>query len=474
MKYAIVGAGLAGLTAAYELNKHDSSAQIDVYEAADRIGGKLFTVPFASGPTDMGAEAFLNLRPDIKEFVAELGLSDSLRYPSGLGSLVYSGEELHPLPRGGAMGIPATAAEIRELISADTAARIDAEGNQEPIAWTVGQDLSVGELVRQRYGDDVVDHVLSSLLGGVYSCQADDLGVRATIPALAATFDAMVEAGEKVTLSGAVKKMNEQRATARAARSDAPATEPTPIFATFDGGYATFYEALAERSGARIFVDAFITGLQRCEDGLRLTGGEDEVYDKVIMATPAPTTALLLKQHNPAAAAAAKQVELAGSVVVGMKFDDATGLPDNSGILIAADEPNVHTKAFTLSSKKWPHLAARGGALVRASFGRYGDDSYLRTDEDQLVDWALDDLQAITGFDGRAAGLSEIYTQYWYGGIPRYSHTHLDTVAAVQEALAHDADVAVTGAWVGGVGVPAVVAHARSTARALLGVHERP
>ena len=58
MHIAIIGAGLAGLTCAYELR--GSGHEVDVYEATDRIGGKLYTVAFEGGPTDMGAEAFLS------------------------------------------------------------------------------------------------------------------------------------------------------------------------------------------------------------------------------------------------------------------------------------------------------------------------------------------------------------------------------------------------------------------------------
>src|SRR5699024_11217127 len=60
-------------------------------------------------------------------------------------------------------------------------------------------DLSIGQLVRERYGDEVVDRIVSSLLGGVYSCLADDLGVRATVPHLAEALDSLAQAGEKVT-----------------------------------------------------------------------------------------------------------------------------------------------------------------------------------------------------------------------------------------------------------------------------------
>ncbi|WIM68025.1 protoporphyrinogen oxidase [Corynebacterium breve] len=462
MKFAIIGAGLAGLTSAYELRKQDKDAVIDVYEATDRIGGKLFTVPFEAGPTDMGAEAFLARRKDAVEFFTELGLADSLVHPSGLRSLVYSGGETKELPAGGVMGIPAQSEPVAHLISTETAARIDDEANQDGIDWPVGGDMNVGQLMRERYGADLVDHVVSALLGGVYSCAADDLGIRATIPQLAEEFDRLAEAGEKITLSGAVKNLE-------AARPKPAGGKPAPVFGTFRGGYAEAYEALAEQSGADIYVDAFISGVEKTAPGYRITGGEDKVYDRLIIATPAPTTALLLKNIAPEASAALKAVKLADSVVVGMRFASAEGLPENSGVLVASDEDGVHAKAFTFSSKKWPHLGERGGALVRASFGRFGDNTALRADEDDLVDWALDDLQTITGFDGREAGLEEIYVQRWFGGLPRYDETHLATVAKVKQLIDDQPTLALTGAWSGGVGVPAVIADAKAAAARVAG-----
>ncbi|WP_460490752.1 protoporphyrinogen oxidase, partial [Corynebacterium nasicanis] len=432
-RYAIIGAGLAGLTAAWEIRQSDPDALIDVFEAEDRIGGKLHTVPFDSGPTDMGAEAYLALRSDATDFFTGLGLGDDLVSPSGARSLVYSGGELHPLPGGGVMGIPASSAPVRDLVSAETAARIDAEGEAPAIDWEVGQDASVGTLVTERYGAEVTDHLVSALLGGVYSCAAEDLGIRATVPQLAAALDELAESGQKVTLSAAVQ-LCESRRTPRD-----PGSTPTPVFAAFRHGYAQVYEALAEQAQADIHLDAFVAGIARDLRGYHLKGpgvSPEAPYDRLLVTTPAPTTAVLLREVAPEASAALRAVQLASSVVVGMKFDSAAGLPDNSGILVAVDEPGVRAKAFTFSSKKWPHLGARGGALVRASFGRFGDDALVRAEEDVLVDAALDDLEHITGFDGRAAGLSEIYVQRWFGGLPRYDETHLATVAAVREGVA--------------------------------------
>ncbi|MBK4144002.1 protoporphyrinogen oxidase [Corynebacterium macginleyi] len=454
MRIAIIGAGLAGLTAAYELRQHD----VEVFEAAGRIGGKLYSVPFNDGPTDMGAEAFLARRRDAVDFFHTLGLAGSLVDPSGLRSLVYSGE-LKALPQGGVMGIPSHSAPVAHLVSQDTARRID---NEQPFDWTVGGDVSVGELVRRQYGGDLVDRVVSALLGGVYSCTADDLGLRATIPTLADALDALATSGP-VTLSAAVRSVEE-------ARGDNPSAGG-PVFQTFSGGYAELYETLAEKSHAKIFVDTFISEIVREGDKFRLAGapGDSALFDRVLVATPAPTAARLLSKVTAEAATRLKGVKLAASAVVGLKFESdidpsGTALPQNSGILVATDQDDVHAKAFTLSSRKWPHLAQRGGALVRASFGRFGDDAIVSAAEDTLVDYALDDLQHLTGFDGRATGVTEIFTQRWFGGLPRFDATHLETVAAVRDALSQSPGVDVTGAWAGGVGVPAVIADARAAA----------
>lgn len=464
MNIAIIGAGLAGLTAAYELRARENDLKVDVYEATDRLGGKLHTVAFEAGPTDMGAEAFMARRQDAVEFFTELGFTDSLVEPSGLRSLVWVDGEARALPTGGVMGIPSTSETVKHLVSEDTAQRIDTEAEREGFDWEVGGDVNVGKLVRERYGDEVVDNIVSSLLGGVYSCTADDLGVRATIPQLAEEFDRLAADGP-VHLSTAVANLERSR-------REMP-TGQGAVFKTFRDGYQELYETLAEKSGADIYIDAFISAISLEGSAeapkYRLKGGEDKAYDHVILAVPAPTAALLLKDIAPEASEALKTVKLANSAVVGMRFATDEGLPQNSGVLVSTGAEDVHAKAFTFSSRKWPHLAERGGALVRASFGRFGDNVAITASEDDLVDWALDDLETITGFDGRAAGLEEIYVQRWLGGLPRFDENHLATVSKVRSLLLDEpkaSHISLTGAWAGGVGVPAVIADARAVAAA--------
>lgn len=463
MRIAIIGAGLAGLTAAYKLHQLHPDASIQVFEAAERIGGKLHTVAFQTGPVDMGAEAFIAFRQDAVDFFTSLGLADSLRTPSGLPSLLYSGGKTHAMPANTVMGIPASSKGLEGLIDADTCARIDAESLAPDLHWDEG-DQSLGKVIRERYGDQVVDRVVSALQGGVYSSSSDDLGIRATVPELAHSLDRLKDSGQRVTLSGAVQAILDDREARNKARGYKPA-----VFSTFAGGYAELYEALAEKSGAEIYVDCFISSVKRSGSQYVLAGAPDSTpVDYVMFATPAPTTAMLVRDVAPELAAELKKIQLASSVVVGMRFATDEGVPDNSGVLVAADEPSVTAKAFTFSSKKWPHLPTDGGSLIRASFGRFGDDSIVRMGEDELVDLALDDLQTITGFDGRAAGLEEIYLQRWFGGLPVYGPEHLKTVAAAKALLSEIPNFGAVGAWLDGVGVPATISSSLQAAERLV------
>lgn len=57
MKVLVVGAGFAGLAAADELAR--SGVEVEVFEARDRVGGRVWSVPFAGATVERGAEFIL-------------------------------------------------------------------------------------------------------------------------------------------------------------------------------------------------------------------------------------------------------------------------------------------------------------------------------------------------------------------------------------------------------------------------------
>ncbi|MFT3715066.1 MAG: protoporphyrinogen oxidase [Gordonia sp. (in: high G+C Gram-positive bacteria)] len=449
MKVAVVGGGVSGLTAAHELRRRlGAHAGIDVYESSERPGGLLCTRTIGGQPFDVGAEAFIVRRPEAVELVAQLGLSGEVVSPGPLRPAIWSQGRLHAVPAPAVMGIPATAGSLGDLIDDDERAAIEAEARR-PLDWAPGAPVSVGALVRDRFGDGVVARSVDPMLGGVYSALADDLGLAETVPALAVALD-----DGAPSLTAAVGSL-----------TSAPKATG-PVFGTLRGGYRRLVDALVSAGGATVLLDAPVTGITPDGAGYTVdTGHRSARYDAVVVAVPPWNAAPLLSVIAPESSALLEAVEPAGSAVVACVLEPGSPQPEHSGILVASDA-DTFSKAVTLSTRKWPHLDASGSPALRVSFGRLGDP--VTVDDRTLIDRATADLERFFAAVGLAApAVADVAVQRWPRGIPHYGPGHLTAMAEAVAALPRG--IGLAGAALGGVGVPACIRAARSAADAVAG-----
>lgn len=450
-RVAVVGGGVSGLAAAYRLRRLlGPAAEITVMEKSTRLGGALRTEALAGVGYDVGAEAFLVRRPEAVALVAELGLGGEVVHPSSAEPTVRAGGRTVPLPSGTLLGLPASATSVTEVLSPAGLARLAAEP-ELPLRWEPGQDASVGELLRRRAGDEVVDRLVDPLLGGVYAGRADGLGLRPTMPMLAAALD-----------DGAPSLL----AAARRALPT-PAAAPVPVFGTLRGGLSRLVDTMADAAAIELRLGAPVRGLARRAAGWRVeigSAGAPRAHDvdAVVLAVPPPGLRRLLADVSPAAAAAAAGIELASSVVVGLALPAAAAeaLSASSGVLVAAGELAV-VKAFTYSTRKWALARGEGVLLLRASLGRAGEASALRRDDSELVRAVRNDLAALTGVTAEPV---DTVVARWGGGLPQYAVGHRDRVAAIERAVHASPGLAVAGAALHGVGIAACIATADAAA----------
>jgi protoporphyrinogen/coproporphyrinogen III oxidase len=461
-RVAVVGGGVSGLAAAYRLRARlGDAASITVFEAASELGGKLRTVEVAGRRCDVGAEAFLARRPEAVSLIKEVGLADQLVHPTSARSSLRAGGRRVPMPGGTVMGVPGSVEAVADVLSERGRERVAAEPGLPPVSLD-GQDIALGELLRARFGDELVDRLVDPLLGGVYAGGADGLGLRATVPALAAALD-----------KGA-------RSLTAAAASLLPSSPSTaPVFGTLTGGLGTLVDRLVELAKPEIRLAATVSALRRLPEGWRLELGRADApdavdADAVVLAVPAPAARRLLDGVAPEAAAAFGEVELASMAVVALALPPGTELPDNSGVLIAAgeryagpDSAEFAAKAFTFSSRKWAHFGsgvgsgADGTVLLRGSVGRFGEPGALRADDDELVRLVRADLAELTGIT--VAPLDAVVMR-WGGGLPQYGTGHADRVARIERAVSEVPGLAIAGATLHGVGIPACIATADAAA----------
>jgi oxygen-dependent protoporphyrinogen oxidase len=452
-RLVVVGAGIAGLAAAFEWHRRRPDDEVVVVEAADRIGGKLHRVELAGHWYDTGPEAVLARVPEAVALIEALGLGDRLVAPATTSASVVLPDGRHPLPAGTVLGVPAEADGLEGLLSADGVTRVRAEAELPPLR--MDGDVSVGGLLRERLGDEVVDRLVEPLLGGVYAGRSDELSLAATMPALAAQLPA---AGSVLAAAAAARD-----AGARS-RGDADG----PVFATVADGIGSLPEALVAASGAVVRLRTPAHGLRRTASGFELavgTAAAPQVLtaDAVIVTAPAPKAARLLAEAVPDAAEPLRGIPYASMAVVAMAFPPQD-VDAGSGLLVPPVAGRL-VKGVTVSSAKWPHLAD-GPLLVRSSVGRFRDEAELQRDDDDLTAAVVDDVAELLGLD-RPEPL-ETRLMRWGGGLPQYLVGHPGRVSAIRAAVAAVPGLAIAGAAFEGVGVPACIRDAYRAVDSLL------
>ena len=432
MRIAVVGGGVAGLTAAYELGQ--AGVDVLVLEGSDRVGGKLRLAEVDGVTLDVGAEALLARRSEATDLCAAIGLGDAIVHPATISAAIWTRDALRPMPPT-VMGIPA---DVDALMASGI---VDRPPVSRP-APAPADDVSVGEFVRDRVGDEVLDRLVEPLLGGVYAGRADALSLAAAGAPILALGDDL--------LAGA--------AAAKATPDDGP------VFAGLDGGVGQLPSALAEASGAEIRTDAVVRDIERTDTGwtLKLVGGEENA-DAVVLAVPGPPASRLLADTAPEAAFELADLTYASMAIVTFVVDGDVEL-NGSGFLVPPIDGTA-IKGSTFSSQKWSWLAASGRTALRASVGRAGDTALLHQDDATVAAAALADLRNAVGHLPEPA---QWHVQRWGGALPQYEVGHLDRIGVVDRAIAVVPGLEVCGAAYRGVGVPAVIASAQAAVGRLL------
>lgn len=454
-RVAVVGGGISGLAAAWELTRADPAVDVTLVESATQTGGKLLSARVAGHTLDVGSESVLARRPEFADLASEAGLGSRVVHPTGVPASIWTRGRHWPLPPGTLMGVPGDPSGAAGILDA---AEVD-RARDETVGPPLETDVSVGEFVESRVGPGVVDRLVEPLLSGVYAGHARRLSLRAAVPAM---WTAAVE-GRSVT---------------ETARTVATLGNPGggPVFAGYRGGLGQFVADLTEiltQRGVDVRVGATVRDLGRLADRWRLTTGPttDPQYfdvDAVVVAVPAAPAARLLRAHLTVAADLLAGIDYASVAIVTLALPrSTTALLHGSGFL-APPVDGAAVKAATFSSNKWAWLddVAPETVFLRTSLGRAGEVAVLQRDDTDLAAMALADLRTIIG-PGVPAPL-DVHVQRWGGGIPQYAVGHVDRVAAVSAAVASETTLGLAGAAYEGVGIPACIATGRAAARSVL------
>jgi oxygen-dependent protoporphyrinogen oxidase len=457
-RVAIIGGGISGVTAAYQLEQQRrSGTTVDwhLYEAGNRLGGIVETTQRDGFVLEGGPDGWVSEKPWARDLAIELGLESQLIYSNDATRKTYIliDDQLQPMPDRMRMMVPEdlSTLEASPLFSGEACAAYAAEvGRAEELRKSApSHDESVASFVLRHFGEEVLAKIAAPLLSGVFGGDVAKLSVRSVMPAF------VVMEREYGSLIAALQAKSNSRA----------GTAQQPIFTSLRSGVGSLVDAMvATLPPVRIHLASPARSIAR--SGVKW-GVNGEVYDAVMLATPVDVTRSLLHPID-AEAATLLPKDASSAVLAALAWPEQTArtftIPSGFGFLVPASSHDVHQLlACTFVEQKFTQRAPGGARVLRAFFGGSSADTLEQRSDEAIQAIALEQLRAILGpMPNPEAGLSLI--RRWPRNLPQYEVGHLDRMAQLDQRITRIPGLALLGNSYRGVGLPDLIRDARKAA----------
>jgi oxygen-dependent protoporphyrinogen oxidase len=440
---AIVGAGISGLAAAYELQQRGASVR--VLEASARAGGVITTERFDGWVVDGGPDSLLVQKPAAVALCRELGIADRLVSTSSpRTAFILRDDRLHPIAEGSFLGFPLG-------LGALARSSVFTPGGKLRMACEVvvprssgEEDESIAAFVRRRFGEEAVEYLAEPLLAGIHAGDVERLSLRALFPRL---LHAERTAGSVI----------------RAFRALRVKPSPRGAFVSLPGGVGELVDTLARTlPPATVTVSARVSDIRRVGMYVVDSAAGRVESRAVVLAVPAYVAATLLRGFDTHLASLCDGIPYASTATVafGYRREQVSHPMQGTGFVV----PRVERRpllAATWVTSKWPGRAPEGHVLVRGFLGGGRDPRRLDADDASLVAVARDELTELLGIRG-----DPLFTRLfrWMRQSPQYEVGHLQRVTAIEQRLASIPGMFVTGSGFRAIGIPDCIADGRETA----------
>jgi oxygen-dependent protoporphyrinogen oxidase len=452
MRIAIVGGGISGVTAAWQLAKLGAT-DVVLYEASPRLGGTVETVRKDGFVVETGPDGWVSEKPWARELALELGLGDELIGSKDEGRvthIVQSGR-LVAMPDGMRMMVPTDLSALNGSPLFSDEARVAYAQEPERAAELKGSapadDESIASFVLRHFGKEVLTKVAAPLLGGVFGGDVERLSMRAVMP----QFVAMERESGSLVLALAGKA------------GSAGGT----VFTSLRGGTGRLVERMVEEIPNHwVRLSTVVSGVKREGERWRVASLGDgradtkEWFDALLLAVPAHIARQFLRVILPRTADLL-QMEASSAVLSALVFTEHFALPPGFGFLVPRGEGSA-LMAATFVDQKFPDRVPAGCRIVRGFFGGAMAGELSSKVDSEIAARTLQELQLLLGPLPKPAFA---VTRRWPNSLPQYGIGHLERMAELASVVAEQPRLWLLGNAYRGVGLPDLVRDARAAAR---------
>jgi oxygen-dependent protoporphyrinogen oxidase len=471
MRIAIIGGGIAGLAAAYELEKARTAGapvEYTLYEARPRLGGSLASEIVNGAVLERGPDSFLTEKPAAAELCRELGIGADLLPSNDAARKTYIvvRNRLVALPDGLMFLVPTKLAPtaFTRLFGLRTKVRMALELLHPP--RPSGHDESVAELVERHFGQEAVDRLADPLLSGIFGGDAAQLSAQTVLPRLV---DMETKYGSLTR--GMLAAHRKMRAMAK--NSSKKQNGGAAIFTALRGGMAQLVDALTARlNPASVRTATPVNAIKRTDKGWSVEAcGSLEEFDALIMAASAWAAGPLLAPVDPALGSDLSAIPYSSSITVNLIYDESKigRLPKGFGFLVPAVEGRAML-ACTFVHRKFLGRTPPGKAVFRAFLGGIKHNELLAETDNALVATVRHEMSEILGARTISPAVEPEHAQVsrWRGAMAQYAVGHRERMQRITARVAALPGLRLAGNAYDGIGVPDCIRLGRQAARELV------
>ncbi len=454
-RITIIGGGISGLTAAYDLVQFGFDCSL--IEEKTHLGGVIKTVRVKDCILEDGPDSFLAQKPWALDLIRELGIEDQV-----IGSndhlrrtFILRAGRMIPLPDGIHFMIPTKIWPVltTRLVGWKTKAKMMQEWFRQPTTARANEERSVATFMQDHFGKEANHYLAQPMLAGVYGGSPERLSVDAVLPRFVELEKQYGSVSRGILQTDAsLKKGSLHRKSSQ------------PLFFSLKNGMQQLTDHISKRLSGRI---RRITGsaktLKKDRDGFHIVvEGQKISSDQVIIATPAHAASNLLQNLDPETSDHLKAIPYSSSMTVNLLYRRPNFGHALQGFgFLAPEVEQTLIAACTWVNTKFQHRATDDYIILRA-FVSHRQTKYVSSmpDED-IANQVHNELSQIMGFTAKPTAWR---IARWNRAMAQYEIGHRRRVDKIEARLNRVEGLHLTGNAYEGIGIPDCIHRSRKIA----------
>ena len=468
-RIAIIGGGIAGLSAAWQFQKHQRDFEVSLFDVASSLGGVLQTEQVGDYLVESSADMFVSDPDPAIQLCEEIGFADQLVRTSTVGQRAYIVRDghLHPVPQGLSMMLPSQTESILASPLLSPAGKSRFLQERDIPASKSDEDESFESFAIRRFGTEAFENIFQPLIGGIYTADSAKLSMNACLKRfvdLEQQRGSLLAAGQQST-----KKQDRQSSGARYGIFVAPRNGMTSLIDHLVSKLADVQICLSHRVVSARLVDQQWQIQTESTLGSSASQAKNETFDSVVFAISARQAVGIVKNIDAELAEKLDTIEYASSAVVTIgcpesAFLENSNLPATQSFgFVVPEAENRPIIAGSFASNKFAGRAPQEKKLVRVFIGGAKHPEFLELDDNALIGLAVRQLQSLVGLEPEKTDFVNVYR--WKNTMPQYHVGHLELVEQIFSRLQSHKGLEIAGSSYRGVGIPACIASGRSAAK---------